>query len=269
MIQDRTGLIWVGTNDGVIVFHPDELIQDKNKYISLHLHKEDQQSLSHNEVKVVFEDSKGNIWLGTTGGGLNLLVREKQLEKSWFKHYNADNGLANETVQAILEDNEGYIWVSTESGISKFNLQTERFENFIFSNNRHAAIFNELSCWKKKNGELMFGSYNGVYIFNPSGIKFDTYAPRVLVTGLWINGNPMRPQGQDSPLMESITNTKKIVLEHNQNSFNLECTMLNFHAAELNQYAYYLEGFEKDWNLGSRNNMATYRNVPREDIYSK
>ena len=262
MIQDRTGLIWVGTNDGVIVFHPDELIQDKNKYISLHLHKEDQQSLSHNEVKVVFEDSKGNIWLGTTGGGLNLLVREKQLEKSWFKHYNADNGLANETVKAILEDNEGYIWVSTESGISKFNLQTERFENFIFSNNRHAAIFNELSCWKKKNGELMFGSYNGVYIFNPSGIKFDTYAPRVLVTGLWINGNPMRPQGQDSPLMESITNTKKIVLEHNQNSFNLECTMLNFHAAELNQYAYYLEGFEKDWNLGSRNNMATYRNVP-------
>lgn len=56
------------------------MIQDKNKYISLHLHKEDQQSLSHNEVKVVFEDSKGNIWLGTTGGGLNLLVREKQLE---------------------------------------------------------------------------------------------------------------------------------------------------------------------------------------------
>lgn len=211
----------------------------------MHLHKEDQQSLSHNEVKVVFEDSKGNIWLGTTGGGLNLLVREKSLEKSWFKHFNADNGLANETVQAILEDKEGYIWVSTESGISKFNLQTERFENFVFSNNRHAAIFNELSCWKKKSGELMFGSYNGVYIFNPSGIKFDTYAPQVLITGLWINGNSMHPQGQDSPLTESITSTHKIILEHNQNSFNLECTMLNFHAAELNQYAYYLEGFEK------------------------
>lgn len=262
MIQDRTGLIWVGSNDGVIVFDPDELILDKNKYMSLHLHKEDQQSLSHNEVKVVFEDSRGNIWLGTTGGGLNLLVREESLEKSWFKHFNADNGLSNETVQAILEDNEGYIWVSTESGISKFNLQTERFENFIFSNNRHAAVFNELSCWKKKNGELMFGSYNGVYTFNPSGIKFDTYAPQVLITGLWINGNPIKPEGQDSPLTESITDTKRIVLEYNQNSFNLECTMLNYHAPEFNQYAYYLEGFEKNWNSGSRNNMATYRNVP-------
>lgn len=262
MIQDRKGLIWVGTNDGVVVFNPDELINDKNKYISLHLHTEDLQSLSHNEVKVVFEDSKGNIWLGATGGGLNLLVRGRSLEKSWFKHFDANNGLANETVQAILEDNEGYIWVSTESGISKFNLQTERFENFVFSNNRHAAVFNELSCWKKKSGELMFGSYNGVYTFNPSGIKFDTYAPQVAITGLWINGNPIKPKEQDSPLMESITGTKKIVLEHNQNSFNLECTMMNFHAAELNQYAYYLEGYEKDWNNSSRNNMAAYRNVP-------
>lgn len=262
MIQDKNGLIWIGTNDGVVVFQPDELIGDENKYINLHLHTENQQSLSHNEVKVIFEDSKGRIWMGTTGGGLNLLMKENSLEKSWFKHYNADNGLSNETIQAILEDGEGNIWVSTESGISKFNLETERFENFIFSNNRHAAIFNELSCWKKRNGELMFGSYNGVYTFNPSGVNFDTYAPPVAITGLWINGTGVRPGTEDSPLAESITGTKRIVLEHNQNSFNLECTMLNYHAPEFNQYIYYLEGYEQDWNPVSRNNMATYRNVP-------
>ena len=45
----------------------------------------------------------------------------------------------------------------------------------LFSTNYRAG--------KKKNGELMFGSYNGVYIFNPSGIKFDTYAPRVTCNG--------------------------------------------------------------------------------------
>ncbi|MEB3374652.1 triple tyrosine motif-containing protein [Bacteroides sp. CR5/BHMF/2] len=262
MIQDRTGLIWIGTNDGAIVFNPDELICDEQKYINLHLHAEDQRSLSHNEVKVIFEDSKGRIWMGTTGGGLNLLVKEKTLENSWFKHYNANNGLSNETIQAIIEDNEGYIWISTESGISKFNLQAERFENFIFSNNRHAAVFNELSCWKKNSGELMFGSYNGVYTFNPSGITFDSYAPQVLITELWINGNSIKPAGEDSPLKESITSTKKIILKHDQNSFNLECTMLNFHAPELNQYIYYLEGYEKDWNPVSRNSVATYRNVP-------
>lgn len=263
MIQDNAGLIWVGTNDGVVVFNPDELVLDKNKYTSLYLRKEGQQTFSHNEVKAVFEDSSGRIWMGTTGGGLNLLVRGDSLEHSWFKQYGVANGLSNETIQSIQEDDTGDIWVSTESGISCFNLETERFENFIFPNNRHAAFFNELSCWKKKNGELMFGSYNGVYTFAPSGVAFDTYAPPVLITGLWINGNATKPDNRpDSPLAESITGTQKIILRHNQNSFNLECTMLNYHAPEFNQYIYYLEGYEKDWNPVSRNNMATYRNVP-------
>lgn len=269
MIQDKEGFIWVGTNDGVIVFEPDELIKDQRSFKVLHIQAEDQQSLGHNEIKVVFEDSKGRIWLGATGGGLNLLVRGKSLEQSTFEHYGADNGLSNETIQAILEDGEGSIWVSTESGISKLNMETKRFENFIFSNNRHAAIFNELSCWKKKNGELMFGSYNGIYTFNPSGIAFDTYAPKVAITSFLINGNPVTPESPNSPLTESIINTRKVILSHNQNSFNLECTMLNFHAPELNQYIYYLKGYEDNWNRASRNNIAVYRNVPPGKYFFK
>ena len=245
MIQDKSGLIWCGTNDGIVVCNPDELIQDESKFIVLHVHSHNEQLAGHDEVKVIYEDSQGRIWMGTTGGGLHLLVRQKNLEQSEFRHFGGDNGLSNETIQAILEDNEGEIWVSTESGISRFNLKTERFENFKFSNNHRAVVFNELSCWKKKNGELMFGSYNGVYTFNPSKMKFDTYAPQVLITGLQINGNSVYPGTQDSPLSRSIVDTRRIVLEYGQNSFNLECTMLNYHASELNQYAYYLDGYEK------------------------
>lgn len=262
MIQDKDGLIWIGTNDGVVVFNPDELIRDGNKYRVLHVHSHNRQLLSYDEVKVIFEDSKGRIWMGTTGGGLHLLERKDNWEQPQFRHFGGDNGLSSKTVQAIMEDGHGDIWVSTESGISRFDLKKERFENLIFSNNRYPAVFNELSSWKKKNGELMFGSFNGVYSINPSGVTFDTYAPSVAITGLRVNGINVRPGTDDSPLTESITSTKRIVLEHNQNSFNLECTMLNFHAPEFNQYVYYLEGYEQDWNPVSRNNLATYRNVP-------
>lgn len=269
IIQDYTGLIWIGTNEGIVVFDPDSILDNEKNYINLHPDKKNQQSLNNNEVRVVFEDSRHRIWLGTTGGGLNLLIREKPLEKSGFKHYDSGNGLSNEMIQAIQEDNKGYIWVSTESGISKFDPQTERFENFIFPNNRHVAIFNELSSWKKINGELMFGSYNGVYTFDPEKISYDSYAPPVLITSLFINGNIIHPGEKKSPLTKSITTTKKITLEHDRNSFNLECTMLNFHAPELNQYTYYLEGYEKDWNAISRNSMATYRNVPPGSYHFK
>lgn len=223
---------------------------------------ENAQSLNNKEVRVVFQDSRKRIWLGTGGGGLNLLIREDSLEKSWFKHYNTTHGLSNDMVQSIQEDNDGYIWVSTESGISKFNSKTERFENFIFDRNQLSTVFNELSSWKKKNGELMFGSYSGVYMFNPKDISYNTFVSPVLITELYVNGIVMNPNGQGSPLRESITTTKKVVLNHDQNSFNLECLMLNFHAPELNQYMYYLEGYEKDWNTSSRNNIASYRNVP-------
>ena len=269
IIQDRTGLIWVGCNEGVHVFDPDELIRDESKYINFRYDMRDNNSLNNNEVKTIFEDRQGRIWLGTTGGGLNLLMREEPIERSWFKHYTAKNGLSNEVIQSIIGDDRGFIWVSTERGISKFDPKTERFENFIFSDNRQAALFNEMSCLKKKNGELMFGSYNGVYIFDPSKIVYDTYTPPVVITDLRINGNGVRPGEQDSPLTESIATTQSIILEHNRNSFNLEFAMLNFHSPEFNRYSYYLEGYEKNWNPVSRYNIAAYRNVPPGDYQFK
>ncbi|MDR0547108.1 MAG: response regulator, partial [Dysgonamonadaceae bacterium] len=261
--QDRSGLIWVGTNEGVNVFYPDQLIRDKNNYINFRFDINDNRSINNNEVKAIFEDSKGRIWLGTTGGGLNLLVREEPLEHSWFKHYTARNGLSNEVIQAITEDDRGYIWISTEggSGISRFDPATERFENFSFSNSKQTSLFNEAACWKMKSGELMFGSYSGVDIFDPAKVKYDVYTPSIVITGLKINGINVRPMENDSPLDESISLTKEIRLKYNQNSFNIEFAMLNFHLPSFNQYAYYLDGYEKNWNPITRYNVAAYRNV--------
>lgn len=262
MIQDHRGLIWVGCNEGIIVFNPDAIIRNKSNYINLHLRADKYHSLNDREVRVVFEDSKKRIWLGTAGGGLFLLQRKEPIQNSQFKQYNSAQGLTNEMIQSIREDNEGNIWVSTEGGIAKFNPQTERFENFYLSNNQFTTVFNELSSWKKKNGELMFGSYNGIYTIRPESVTYDKYAPPVVITRLRINGSEIVPGDSDSPLTESITTTRKIELKHNLNSFNLECALLNYRAPEFNQYSYYLEGYEKEWNPISRNNIASYRNIP-------
>ena len=264
ILQDHTGLIWTGTNEGVNVFNPNELVSDNTKYINFHFDVNDDRSINSNEVKAIFEDSKGRIWFGTTGGGLNLLVRENPLEHSWFRHYTSKDGLSNEVIQSIIEDDQGFIWVSTEggSGISKLNPETGRFENFSISNLKRAGLFNEEARWKMKNGNLMFGSYSGVFIFNPSEIKSDTYTPPVVITGLKINGVDVHPAQPNSLLTESISLTTEIKLKYNQNSFNIEFAMLNFYAPAFNQYTYYLNGFERNWNPVTRHNIAAYRNVP-------
>ncbi|MDR2804845.1 MAG: response regulator [Dysgonamonadaceae bacterium] len=264
IMQDHTGMIWTGTNEGVNVFDPNELVRDNTKYINFHFDVNDDRSINNNEVKAIFEDSQGRIWFGTTGGGLNLLVRETPLERSWFQHFTAKEGLSNEVIQAIMEDDQGFIWVSTEggSGISRLNQETGRFENFSLSDSKRSGLFNEGARWKMKNGNLIFGSYFGAFIFDPSQIKSDAYAPPVVITGLKINGVDVYPEQPNSPLSESISLTNAVRLKYNQNSFNIEFAMLNFHSSTFNQYAYYLDGYEKLWNPVTRHNIAAYRNVP-------
>lgn len=54
ILQDRTGMIWAGTNEGVNVFNPDELIRDSTNYINFHFDVNDDLSINNNEVKVIF-----------------------------------------------------------------------------------------------------------------------------------------------------------------------------------------------------------------------
>jgi len=262
--QDRHGLIWTGSNEGINVFDPDELLADNSHYYNFRFDVKNNQSLKNNGVKAILEDRKGRLWFGTAGGGLNLLVRKDPIETSVFKHYTARNGLSNEVIQAIEEDRFGHIWVSTESGsgISRFYPETELFENFVVSNATYTGLFNENTSWKAKDGRLMFGGYTGLQIFDPAQMKLNDYAPKVVMSGLKINGMNVQPKGEDSPLQESITRTPKLTLKHNQNSFNLEFAMLNYFQPANNQYTYYLEGYERDWNTITRHNVASYRNVP-------
>ncbi|WP_448787278.1 hybrid sensor histidine kinase/response regulator transcription factor [Bacteroides graminisolvens] len=262
MTQTSDGFIWICSDFGATVFNPDRVAAGETSFINFHFEPNNNNSLSYNEVKLVFEDSKKRIWLGTQGGGLNLLVRNKNLEKSGFKRYDSRNGLFNEIVQSIEEDRTGMLWIGTENGLAKFEPEKGHFENFFFSEERNGNIFNERSSWKRRDGHLMFGSYNGIYIFDPSKIFYDHYTPPVTLTGLWINGYEIMPNRKKSPLPKSITMTDRIELEYDENSFNLQFAMLNYVNPELNQYSYFLEGYEKGWNPASRNNIATYRNVP-------
>lgn len=262
MIQDHSGKIWVGGENGIVVFEPDSLLKSNISFDWYHFDKNNPQSLNNNIVKALFEDSEQRIWIGTSGGGLSLVTKNKQDDSVNFTHYTSEEGLSNNVVQAILEDNKQNLWISTESGISKFNSKELHFENYNFLDTWESDLFCESSSFKKKNGELLFGSYNGMYVFNPE--LFDNQQPvlPVIITGLHINGIPVTPNSSDSPLIQSIIKTQSIKLKHRQNSFSVEFSTLNFQNLYSNRYTYILENYDKDWNPITQYNVATYKNIP-------
>lgn len=76
---DRNHWMWVGTNNGIYVFHPDSLLNDSRQYYVYNL---DNGKIRSNEIRNIFCDSKGRMWIGTTGKGF-LSASQDKLMISW------------------------------------------------------------------------------------------------------------------------------------------------------------------------------------------
>lgn len=126
---DRNHWMWVGTNNGIYVFHPDSLLNDSRQYYVYNL---DNGKIRSNEIRNIFCDSKGRMWIGTTGKGFSVCQSGQTYDQLEFRHYDEDDGLVNNVVQSIVEDRDGKIWLGTEYGMSRFDPDTEVFDSFFF-----------------------------------------------------------------------------------------------------------------------------------------
>lgn len=124
ILEDSKGNIWLGTKgNGLFKATPDDAAK---RFYSLKHFKNninDVASLSNDMVYSVIEDRKGRIWIGTFGGGINLLTVSAKGEE--FKNY--VNTFKNypfswaKVVRHLGEDNNGRIWIATSNGLLIFD----------------------------------------------------------------------------------------------------------------------------------------------------
>lgn len=212
-------------------------------------------SISSSKINTIYKDSKGRYWIGTNEG-LNLMQKE-----GIFKRITTKNGLPNDAIKGILEDEQGNLWLSTNKGLSKFNPDENTFQNFDIMDGLQSDEFIRKAAFKDRNGYLYFGGVKGLNIFHPDSIKNNTYKPPVHIIGLKIFNKPVKLGDYDSLLHSEISRTKEITLSYQQSVFTLDFVGVNFTHSEKNQYAYILEGFEKEWNYVGNQRNATYTNL--------
>jgi signal transduction histidine kinase/ligand-binding sensor domain-containing protein/DNA-binding response OmpR family regulator len=262
IFMDRSGDIWVATTNGVLRFNPDELLQNRKAY-KYYTYKEDSKNcLSNPEVRYIFQDSKGYIWLATAGG-LNKFIGESSDGNGIFKVYNIQQGMSNDNIMSIQEDKTGCLWVSTESGLHKLSPKNNLFLYYKFSDDFSSNIFSEAACLTSHNGRMYWGSLNGFYVFNPNSLNLNrTKKNNVVLTGFFIYDQEAKIDANYSPLEQSVSLSKEIVLKASDKVFHIEFSNLNFKDPKANQFMYILDNYEKRWNLSGTFNVATYRNVP-------
>jgi ligand-binding sensor domain-containing protein len=99
IFQDKNGWIWLGTSQGLSRF-------DGYRFVNFVHNPEDTSSLSGELVRVIYEDSKGNLLIGTENGGLNVFDRAK--ERFFHPYKNLPEFKAKEiSVNALAEDHDG------------------------------------------------------------------------------------------------------------------------------------------------------------------
>jgi len=257
----QSGILWIGTfGGGLNRFDPRTGI-----FKHYRSQAENPNSLSTDYIGTcIYIDKQGILWIGTSGGGVNRFDPRQET----FKNYTSADGLSDNTIYGILEDDDGYFWMSTNQGISKFNPRDLTFKKYDVSDGLQSLEFNGGSYLKSASGWMYFGGIKGYNAFKPKNISDNPYIPPVVLTGMQLFNKAVRI-GEKSDgrkiLSKAINVTDEITLFYYDRVISFEFAALSFWASEKNQYAYKMEGFDKDWNQVGTRRFASYTNLsPRK-----
>jgi signal transduction histidine kinase/ligand-binding sensor domain-containing protein/DNA-binding response OmpR family regulator len=205
-----------------------------------------------NPIRCIHEDKDKNLWLGTQEGGLLLFDRKTNT----FKRRTTDDGLPSNTVLRLLEDHEGNLWMSTYNGICRYDKKRKTFRNFSVNDGLQSNQFSFNAGLKLSTGEFLFGGINGFNAFFPEAIKGFNQKNNVLLSDFYVNNQSIEESKTD--LEWDLDKIKKVSLPYDQTTLSLEFVALDYNNADKINYAYYLEGWDAQWNYVGQARKANY-----------
>lgn len=240
LVEDGSGVLWIGTQLGLV-----KCVSKTGsfQYTLYQAEPNNRQGLNNNFIACILPDSSdplGALWLGTKGGGINLM----NTQSGQCRHITTVNGLINNVVYGILPgEKEGEYWCSTNRGLARLTRQKNgdfNISTFTVAIGLQDNEFNTYSYYKNNNGELLFGGVNGLNRFFPQEILMNTMPPQVVVVGLEINHQP-------AMLKEPVEMLRTLRLSYSQNNLSFEFAALDFTDPSKNLYRYRLVGLDRDW----------------------
>lgn len=256
--EDRQGRLWIATMGGNLFYYdlnkqsihrPDALISQINNYIDCLYYSTDNKLyagtyngvscinldtpdlnattfLEQHIVYSLYEDTKGNIWVGCADG-LYCYTPEKGITAT----YTTTNGLPDNTICSIREDHQENLWISTASGLSQFDMRNNKFINYYVDDGLQGNEFCKNASFADKEGNLWFGGINGITWFNPQEIIKPHKQWDVRITDFYLHNQPVR-KGTLSGGKEIINNpvfeATHFELSHNDNTFSIEFSTNEF-----------------------------------------
>jgi two-component sensor histidine kinase/ligand-binding sensor domain-containing protein len=161
--EDKSGTLWVGTDNGINKYNREE--------DNFTVFKKASSGSNHNSLNsfiCIEEDQKANIWFGTWEGLTCLLKDGSVLHKQLPEHEKIKTLFYNE-ISAIREDHEGNLWIGTKGkGLYKYNPSEDKFINYSTKPDDQFSISDNFvnTIFQDKLNNLWIGTNNGLNKFD-------------------------------------------------------------------------------------------------------
>ncbi|MCL3780088.1 hybrid sensor histidine kinase/response regulator [Prolixibacteraceae bacterium JC049] len=237
-LEVKSGKIIIGTENGLAVYNEGSMSFNV-------LIKTLEAGPSSNVITTLFQDSLGNVWVGTENGGLSHYNPEQRT----FINYGVNEGFLGHSVYSINEDRNNRLWLGTDQGLYRFDPKEKRFTRFSTSDGIQDNRFLAGSTFRLSTGEMLMGGINGFNQFDPNKIGLNTRRAPLVITELKINNQPHSP------------NQEKFELKYNENDLAIDFSLLNYNQSGKNNYSVKLTNWDDDWvNLGNSHSLS-YNNL--------
>ena len=179
LLIDRDGFLWIGSREGLFRY-------DGYEPLAFLPDASDDGAISDVDVRCVYQDSGGTLWVGTYSGGLNLY----DATSGSFRHFRHDSAdpasIINDSVIDIAEGPEGGLWVATAMGLSRLDRASGRFQHFTRDPANQGALSSDQvsSLHRGESGRLWIGTIGGgVNLWQPEGRSFKHFDLAALTGG--------------------------------------------------------------------------------------
>ena len=300
IVEDLLGNLWIGTNGGL------NILDRKTGKFRRYLKDEDNpaKTIINNHITNLYVDSHGHLWISTFWGlsrldpakgnvkNYNIVgndntyycILEDSKERFWagtttglkllnvndgsFQVFSTSEGLPSNVIDGIVEDADGNLWLSTNQGICKFNYDNSTVMNFYTEDGLSSNEFIHNAYAQDSDGEIYFGSVDGITRFYPNKIKSSSKPPRIAITDLLVFNEKVSPNDSHGILSNSIMETSEFQMPWENNSFTIIYNAIDYIQPQKITYAYRMTGFDSQWTYHPYDqNSASYTNL-NAGVYS-
>ncbi len=181
--KDTKGRIWIGTaNSGMSLMQFMEGESSRPFFKNFKHSKFNNNSLSEGSILAILDDGKGNLWVGTENGGLDILdLSTIELGNLQFNHYRNDiddeTSISYNSIYSLFQDNQGTIWIGTYGGgLNYYNELLYKFDHYVYRKSTSGNISNNtVNVIYGVEDMMLIGTEGGLNILNKGSNTFENF----------------------------------------------------------------------------------------------